>query len=249
VKVRAGSDERSRARVRAWGGDPGVVQLALIDQDIVPEVEEIERWLARIDDERVRTVRTGALFPAAADQFGAAGFEVVDRLALLHVDLRANPPLVPAEPPVDTDITVTAPLRRHHHAAAAGVDRDAFGSSWANDVHDLEDIRAATPTHHATGRFVRRGRLRRDLAGFAISGAAGGTGYLQRLAVARAYQGGGHGRALTAESLAWMRRRRLRAALVNTAVTNEPALALYASFGFRRLDDQLVVMQRPVRDR
>jgi ribosomal protein S18 acetylase RimI-like enzyme len=146
-------------------------------------------------------------------------------------------------------MTVTAPLRRHHHTAAAAVDRDAFGSSWANDVHDLEDIRTATPTHHATGRFVRRGRRRRELAGFAISGAASGTGYLQRLAVARAYQGDGHGRALTAESLAWMRRRRLRAALVNTAVTNEPALALYASFGFRRLTEQLVVMQRPVRDR
>jgi ribosomal protein S18 acetylase RimI-like enzyme len=224
------------------------VQLVLIDQDIVPDGDEIERWLAGIDDDRVRTVRTGALFPAAADQFGAAGFEVVDRLALLQVDLRAGSPIVPGEAP-DADNTVTAPLRRHHHAAAAAVDRDAFGSSWANDVHDLEDIRTATPTHHATGRFVRRGRRRRELAGFAISGAASGTGYLQRLAVARAYQGDGHGRALTAESLAWMRRRRLRAALVNTAVTNEPALALYASFGFRRLTEQLVVMQRPVRDR
>jgi ribosomal protein S18 acetylase RimI-like enzyme len=236
------------------------VQLVLIDQDIVPDGDEIERWLAGIDDDRVRTVRTGALFPAAADQFGAAGFEVVDRLALLQVDLRAGSPIVPGEPPHPDntvtaplrrhpDNTVTAPLRRHHHAAAAAVDRDAFGSSWANDVHDLEDIRTATPTHHATGRFVRRGRRRRELAGFAISGAASGTGYLQRLAVARAYQGDGHGRALTAESLAWMRRRRLRAALVNTAVTNEPALALYASFGFRRLTEQLVVMQRPVRDR
>lgn len=232
--------------MRAWGADRGVVQLALVDQDIVPVVEEIHQWIESIDDLAVHTLRTGALFPAAADRFAAAGFEVVDTLALLRVDLNALPP--PA-PPSDTDGVVNAPLRRHHHAAAAAIDRAAFGSPWGNDVDDLEEIRGATPTHHATGRFLRAGRLRRELAGFAITGAAAGQGYLQRLAVAPGHQGEGHGRALTSESLAWMRRRRLRAGVVNTAITNEPALALYASLGFRPMNEQLVVMQRPVGDR
>ena len=40
-----------------------------------------------------------------------------------------------------------------------------------------------------------------------------------------------------------MRRRRLGHGLVNTAVDNERALALYESVGFRRLPEQLVVMQ------
>ncbi len=40
-----------------------------------------------------------------------------------------------------------------------------------------------------------------------------------------------------------MRQRRLRHGVVNTSVANEPALALYEGLGFRRLTEQLVVMQ------
>ena len=248
MKVRPGSTERSRARVRAWGSDPGVVQLALVDQDVVPDEAEIRRWLADLDGSAVHTVRTGALFAAAADRFAQAGFAIVDTLALLRVDLFANVPSSAKEPPDSGDVgeIVSAALRRHHHAAAAVIDRSAFGTPWSNDVDDLQDIRDATPTHHATGRFVRTGRLRRHLIGFAISGAASGQGYLQRLAVDPGHQREGHGRALTLESLAWMRRRGLRSALVNTAVTNDAALALYGSVGFRPLPEHLVVMQRPV---
>ena len=46
-----------------------------------------------------------------------------------------------------------------------------------------------------------------------------------------------------------MDRRRLGHGLVNTAVDNERALALYESVGFRRLADQLVVMQLDVTER
>jgi ribosomal-protein-alanine N-acetyltransferase len=244
VNVRAGS--RSRARLRSWGAEPGVVLLALVDQDVVPAVSEIESWLDELDDS-VRTVRTGALFPAAADSFAAAGFEVVDRLALLRIELGDAVPVTTGDDPQGE--LVTAPLRHHHHPAAAAIDRAAFGASWANDVADLDEIRRATPTHHATGRFRRVGRLRRELVAFAITGAAAGQGYLQRLAVEPAQQRAGHGRVLTLESLAWMRRRRLRTGLVNTAVTNEAALALYASIGFRPMSEQLVVMQRPVQPR
>ncbi len=99
--------------------------------------------------------------------------------------------------------------------------------------------------HRARARFVR-GDRRRRLAGFAITGAAAGHGYLQRLAVAPDLQGAGHGRILVDDSLAWMRARRLGHGLVNTAVDNERALALYESVGFRRLADQLVVMQLDV---
>ena len=248
MKVRPGSAERSRARVRAWGTDPGVVQLALVDQDVVPDEAEIRRWLAELADTPVHTVRTGALFPSAADRFARIGFIVVDTLALLRADLRAGPPTAAVPPPSTGALgeVLTAPLRRHHHAAAAAIDRAAFGAPWSNEIDDLEEIRDATPTHHASGRFVRTGRLRRQLLGFAITGAAGGQGYLQRLAVDPVHQHEGHGRALTLESLAWMRRRRLGSALVNTAVTNDAALALYRSVGFVALPEHLVVMQRPV---
>jgi ribosomal protein S18 acetylase RimI-like enzyme len=234
--------------VRAWGTDPGVVQIALVDQDVVPDEAEIRQWLADLADTAVHTVRTGALFPAAADRFARVGFNVVDTLALLRADLRNDPsPAAATSPSAGAPGEVLiAPLRRHHHAAAAAIDRAAFGAPWSNEIDDLEEIRDATPTHHAAGRFVRTGRLRRQLLGFAITGAAGGQGYLQRLAVDPQHQRAGHGRALTLDSLAWMRRRKLTSALVNTAVTNDAALTLYRSVGFVALADHLVVMQRPV---
>ena len=98
-------------------------------------------------------------------------------------------------------------------------------------------------------REVGQSGKRRRLVGFAISGAAGGQGYLQRLAVVPEHQREGHGRALALDALAWMRRRRLSHGIVNTAVTNVPALSLYESLGFRRLPEDLLVMQLDVATR
>jgi len=231
----------TRVRVRPWAFDPQVVQLSLADQGIVPTVEEIRGWVEILAARQpsLRAVRTGALFSAAADRFALVGFDVIDTLALLRIDL------------ADVDDRAirdarqgrsTSRLLARRHAEAARVDRDAFGDPWGNDAGDLADIRRATPTHRARARFVRHGG-RRDLVAFAITGAAAGHGYLQRLAVAPAHQGHGHGRALVVDSLAWMCRRRLGYGLVNTAVDNERALNLYESSGFRRLPERLVVME------
>ncbi len=230
-----------RVRVRPWAFDATVVQLALADQGIVPSVDEIRRWVDTLSAERetLRTIRTGALFPDAAGRFAAAGFTVIDTLALLRIELGGYPRRRPPG-------TSTAPLRARHHEEAAAVDRAAFGDPWGNDAADLAEIRRATPAHRARARLVHAASRRHALAGFAITGAAAGHGYLQRLAVAPQYQGDGHGRALVLDSLAWMRGRRLGHGLVNTAVDNERALGLYDSVGFQRLPDQLVVMQLPL---
>ena len=137
----------------------------------------------------------------------------------------------------------TSRLRPRRHREAARVDRDAFGDPWGNDAGDLAEIRRATPLHRARARFVAGPDHGRRLAAFAITGAAAGHGYLQRLAVDPSHQGQGHGRALVLDSLHWMHTRRLGHGLVNTAVDNERALGLYESVGFRRLPDRLVVMQ------
>lgn len=214
--------------------------LNLADQEVVPEPEEIAGWLAGVGA-GVTEVRTGALFPAAAERFAAAGFAVIDTLALLCADLTESEASAPATP------GRSARLGARHDRAAAALDRAAFGDEWGNDDAGLGEIRRATPTHHATGRWDPAGWRRRRLVGFAISGAAAGQGYLQRLAVDPAHQGHGHGRALTVEALRWMRRRGLRAALVNTAVTNNAALGLYRALGFEELAERLVVMARSVR--
>ena len=226
-----------RVRVRPWAFDPTVVQLALADQGIVPAAHELKTWIETLAAERpdVRTIRTGALFADAAARFADAGFEVIDTLALLRIDLSATPR---RRVGVGTSL-----LRARRHGEAATVDRAAFGDPWGNDAGDLAEIRRATPVHRARARFAAGPTRRRRLVAFAITGAAAGHGYLQRLAVAPAEQGHGHGRVLVDDSLAWMRARRLGHGLVNTAVDNERALALYESAGFQRLRDELVVMQ------
>lgn len=242
VNVQLGNPDTSRARARWWGVDGAVLQVVLTDQHTVPDLEEIHGWLHAAQGAGAVTVRTGALFPTAADRFATAGFDVIDTLTLLAIDLTGASSDVPAA----DDQARTAVLRRRHDDAAADIDRRAFGAPWANDVADLDEIRHATPLHRARGRFATGSGWRRPLLAFAITGAAAGQGYLQRLAVDPAHHHHGHGRALTLDSLGWMRRRRLRRGFVNTAVTNEPALALYTSVGFRPQPDELVVMQRSI---
>jgi ribosomal protein S18 acetylase RimI-like enzyme len=229
-----------RVRIRPWSFDPNVVQLALADQGVVPSRHEVQRWVEALTTEHpdLRTIRTGALFADAAARFGEVGFGVIDTLALLRIDLD--------DPARQRGHGKTSALRTRRHAEAARLDRDAFGDPWGNDADDLTEIRRATPVHRARARFDTGPDHRRELVAFAITGAAAGHGYLQRLAVAPRHQGRGHGRALVDDSLAWMRARRLGHGLVNTAVDNERALSLYESAGFRRLPDQLVVMQLDV---
>ena len=185
----------------------------------MPRPDEVAQWLDVVaaGNPDVRAVRTGALFPDAAARFVEAGFEVIDTLALLRVALvRSGIRLAP--PPGTARLAV----RRHREASV--LDRAAFGDPWGNDAGDLADIRHATPTHHAAARYVGP-PARRRLVAFAISGAAGGQGYLQRLAVDPQHQRAGHGRALVIDALAWMRRRRLEHGVVNTAVSNDAGAA------------------------
>ncbi len=231
-------------RARASACDPSLIHLALADQGIVPDPDELASWVDAVAGHAgVRAIRTGALFATAADRFADAGFAVVDTLMLLRADLgdpRVGRPRGRAD--------ATAPLRARQHGAAAMVDCAAFGANWGNGAADLAEIRRATTTHRArmrreasatSGWSLRRG----PIVAFAISGAAGGQGYLQRLAVLPEHQRHGHGRALTVDSLTWMRRRRLGHAVVNTGIDNDAARALYESLGFRPLSDRLVVMQ------
>ncbi len=222
-----------RVRVRRWAFDDRVVQVSLADQAIVPSIDEVRGWVDALAGDDLRAIRTGAVFPDAANSFSAAGFIVIDTLALLRADL--------ADVPRSARVK-TVRLRTHRLDEASAVDRAAFGDPWGNEGGDLADVRRATPVHRSRARLFGDG-LRRPLVAFAISGAASGQGYLQRLAVAPEHQGRGHGRALVVDALEWMRARRLSHALVNTAVGNERALGLYEAQGFRRLPEQLVVMQ------
>jgi ribosomal protein S18 acetylase RimI-like enzyme len=85
------------------------------------------------------------------------------------------------------------------------------------------------------------------IAGYAITGRAGGHGFLQRLAVHPTWQRRGVGRALVIDGLAWLERRGVERVVVNTQLENRKALALYEGLGFRREPRCLSVLSAGVR--
>jgi ribosomal protein S18 acetylase RimI-like enzyme len=157
-------------------------------------------------------------------------FNAIDRLALLRH------PLTDAALAALPTVAGTEAFRPWSYRAAAGVDVDAFGPLWGNDRASLRDIRHATPHHRL--RVIRRSR---QITGIAISGAAGDSGYLQRLAVRSTAHRQGIATRLVVDALRWMGDRSLTAALVNTGLDNTGALALYTGLGFERLDIELVI--------
>jgi GNAT superfamily N-acetyltransferase len=225
-------------QLRAWPNDPAARLLVFLDHLNVPTGTDLTTALAQAHADGASVVRTSALFPRAAEVVLAAGFNTIDTLALLrrpvdhHLDRDLESLFGPTLPR-------TTPMRPWHHQRAALVDQDAFGAVWGNDTRSLAEIRRATPVHRA--------RLRRDgrtLLGFAISGAAGDSGYIQRLAVSNPARRRGTGRDLVVDALVWMRHRGLSTAYVNTGVHNTAALALYDVLGFVHMDDRLVIAER-----
>ncbi len=220
-----------RARLGARPGSSTAAQLVLLDHHMVPGPADVAGWIAEARSQGFRTVRTSALFPESQRSFLDAGFGPIDRLALLERVLTGGDGRRRARPR-------TRRMRGRDLPAAAAVDQRAFGPDWGNDEASLAEIGRATPHHRS--RVIGASTV----TAFAISGRAGRTGYLQRLAVHPAEQGGGLGRALVDDALWWMVRHGVATALVNTGVDNERALALYLSMGFRMRPDELVVLER-----
>ena len=215
-------------RMRAWPSDATVAHLIFVDHQAVPTADDVADAVAHAARRGARAVRTSAMFPSSAEIVLAAGFEPIDRLALLSRPLGGSDRIEP-----DGRVRNVRPWQL---AGCARVDRDAFGLLWGNTPTSLRDIQRATPGH--ASRLVR---VDRQIAGFAISGAAGDTGYLQRLAVATDHRRRGLARLLVGDALGWMTRRGMKMAMVNTGVDNDAALALYETTGFERLAVELVI--------
>lgn len=236
-----------RARIRPWPHDPSVALLTFVDHGAVPSPTALQVWLDELRARGFTAVRSGAVNEAGADTLRRMRFQVAQRLHLLDLSLVGwkAPPLSPSD---STRVTRATPvhterLRVRDRARAAEVDYAAFGSPWAMDVVGIGETCAATPFHRA--RAVCGAQFHdQELVGYAVTGRADRTGYLQRLAVRPEFQGRGAGTTLTRDSLIWMQRRSLTRAVVNTHTDNAIALALYQHFGFSVMPHGLVVMSR-----
>lgn len=234
----AAAEHPVRARLSRWPGDADVAHLVLLDHHMVPDRDHVESWIADAREQGATKLRTGALFPPSAPAFLAGGFEVIDTLSLLELDLHV--PL-----PARTNEQPGARLRRLRASQlddAAIIDQSAFPAPWANNTTALHDIVTATPRHRA--RCVYRNG---QMVAFSISGRASTWGYLQRLAVDPSARRLGLARLLVVDALDWMTRRNVERVLVNTAVDNTAALALYRSLGFVERPERLTILERSLR--
>ncbi len=227
----------ARAELRTWPLDDSIGHLVMVDVSMVPTAEQVDAWLADAyaAPNGVSAVRTGALYPAAAAVFAERGFAVIDRLILLERALLGPQPRRPSRRSAPSRLHRA---RRRDADTMATIDQSAFPAGWRNDAVSLGDIADATPSARS-----RLARSNGEPVGFAITGKAGLTGYLQRIAVHPSAQRLGVGRQLVDDAVEWLMRRGANRALVNTGVDNHAALRMYEQASFDRLDDQLVVLE------
>jgi ribosomal protein S18 acetylase RimI-like enzyme len=227
-----------RARLGRWPDAPDVAHLVLLDHHMVPSSADVVGWVREAGDAGARAIRTGALFSPSRTAFVDAGFRPIDTLILLSATVPASGTRIGGRARTPSR---TRRLRPSRLDEAAELDRRCFPPPWGNDAAALTDILTATPHHRARAVHVG-GRL----VAFAISGRAERTGYIQRLAVDPSARRRGHARALVVDALAWMHRRGAGRALVNTAVDNTAAIALYRSLGFDEETERLQILERTV---
>jgi ribosomal protein S18 acetylase RimI-like enzyme len=217
-------------RIGSWRGHRHTGYLAPLTAPEHISRAGLDRARERLARRGYREVLTAALTAAEQPVFHSAGFTVHERLHLLRHDLRAVAPAKVA------GIKMRR-ARRWERSSLLAVDHAAFDPFWRLDPASLVEAVQATP--------VSRVRVAVDggIVGYAITGLAGDTGYLQRLAVNPSHQGRGIATALVDDALSWLRSRNATAASVNTQEANDRALLLYERTGFVRVEPGLAVLR------
>lgn len=190
--------------------------------------DEVEAVLERLVDDGIIGVRTSALDDHEAAPFIDLGFVERGRLALMSCPLTRN------------TRSRDARLRRgrpRDYDQVLTLDHRCFPDLWRFDESLLDDALVATPS----SRF--RVAETTELLGYAITGVAGTTGYLQRLAVDTDQQRQGLGSALVDDGRQWATRRGATVMMVNTAVDNQAAIDFYLALGFTRRPTDLRVLE------
>lgn len=223
---------RQRFRLGPWQADSGIGHLSLPRTNPPPTGAELEGALEIVGARGYSQVLTSAMEEGETEPYVSLGFAERDRLHVLVHRLRDLPDGVSGGRGVR--------LRRGRNrdrAGALAVDGRAFPEFWRLDADGLLDAETATPT----SRFrvaMSAGRL----AGYAITGRGGHSGFLQRLATDPSLQRRGIGTDLVRDALRWCLRRHCEQVYVNTQVGNEPAMALYRRVGFESTPNDLVVL-------
>jgi len=211
-----------RAHAGPWRAEGSIALLVPVPDGRARSADFARRCLAVLAAQGYRRVVTGALGPEEQLGFLEAGFEVYEELHLLVLDDFADLPSAPEGPRLHR-------AGRTRKAGILDVDARAFSPFWRLDRAGLKDALGATPRRRL--RVVLGDRRR--VTGYAICGASGQRGFVQRLAVLPEAQGFGLGRRLLLDGLSWLRRSGVGQVSVNTQQGNLAALSLYRRVGFR----------------
>lgn len=220
------SDNGVRIRVRPWRGGNHTAECVTTPPGALVSPWLVTRAMDRAREEGYQVAVTQAIPPYEWRAYLDAGFEIRERLHLLGHDLLELP-------------ETTGPrLRRagwREISDVLEIDQAAFVGFWQMDRDALREALRATPSS--------RLRVTDAHTGYALTGRAGDRGYIQRLAVRPEFQGEGLGTHLVADGLRWLRRWRVREALVNTQESNTRAVDLYHRLGFRTRPGGLAVLE------
>ncbi len=198
-------------RVGPWRGDHSVATVStFVDQPL--DNLAVAGVIENLRSSGFQRTVTAALAPHEHDAFLANGFTRVRELTLLRRDL---------DHPIKRADMRLRRWRRRNHDEVLTIDNAAFDEFWRFDASALREALDATPHR------VLRVDATTAPQGYALSGVARGTAYLQRLAVHPDAAGRGLGTALLLDALRWMRWRGATHAYVNTQHDNHRALELY----------------------
>ena len=210
----------------------------------------VETWLTAARAGRFQRLRTNAVGPGVADDLHMLGFSVKQELVLLSYDFSkpdfAEPDFSEPGPAMSKhrDSDKRWAIRRISARQTIRIDMAAFGDEWALDHAALTYASSATQASRLRGAVGRP--MWQNIGkkcGFYLAGYTDTNGYLQRLGVHPTSQRAGLGRALVCDALQWLQASGAERVFVNTDVHNEPALALYESLGFTRMNYTLTVME------
>lgn len=239
--LRLGGD---RLRLRPWASESRTGLLIQLTSGSAVSDATVAASIESATTQGFLRIRTSALSHIEAEPYLRAGFHPCQQLALLSRPIPSGLSHRGGGVTVrtahrDASISIRR-ARRREHSSVLAVDHAAFESFWHLDQAGLHDALWATPFRHFR---VAHHKADTALAGYAISGRSGPTGYLQRLAISPAQQGQGVGAALVIDGLRWMSRWGATHAWVNTPEHNTGALRLYRQLGFECVSSGLQVLE------
>ena len=168
-----------------------------------------------------------------AEQFEGWGFEPAYKVVMLEKQLQRE-----AVPPAGAGGVDIIRYRKKALDEVLKVDATAFDDFWRLDARTLENV-ANSCLHNIFLLAMRDGQT----LGYALGGANGRLGDLQRLGVHADHQGEGIGDALVRHLLHALHAIGASMVMVNTQDDNLAALGLYRKLGFREMQDPRLIMQ------